>query len=65
MFHTFMFQVMQSETDSLQSNQEKTDTRIVIYIKYAEDHVFKSAVVPTLDTQTQMFSSSFFFMLMI
>ena len=42
MFHTSMFQVMLSEIYSLQSNQEETDTRIVIYIKYAEDQDFKS-----------------------
>ena len=41
MFHTSMFQVMLSEIHSLQSNQEETDTRIVIYIKYAEDQGFK------------------------
>ena len=50
MFHTSMFQVMLSEIDSLQSNQEETDTRIVIYIKYAEDQGFKSVVVHTPDT---------------
>ena len=50
MFHTSMFQVMLSEIHSLQSNQEETDTRIVICIKYAEDQGFKSVVVRTLDT---------------
>ena len=50
MFHTSMFQVMLSEIHSLQSNQEETDTRIVIYIKYAEDQGFKSVVVRTPDT---------------
>ena len=50
MFHTSMFQLMLSEIHSLQSNQEETDTRIVICIKYAEDQGFKSVVVRTLDT---------------
>ena len=50
MFHTSMFQVMLFEIDSLQSNQEETDTRIVIYIKYAEDQGFKSVVVCMSDT---------------
>ena len=50
MFHISMFQVMRSEIDSLQSNQEETDTRIVIYIKYVEDQGFKSVVVRTPDT---------------
>ena len=45
-----MFQVMLSEIHSLQSNQEETDTSIVIYIKYAEDQGFKSVVVRTPDT---------------
>ena len=45
-----MFQVMLSEIHSLQSNQEETDTRIVIYIKNAEDQGFKSVVVRTPDT---------------
>ena len=50
MFHTSMLQVMLSEIHSLQSNQEETDTRIVIYIKHAEDQGFKSAVVREPDT---------------
>ena len=62
MFYTSMFQVMRSEIDSLQSNQEETDTCIVIYIKYAEHQGFKSAAVAS---QTQMFSSSLFFTPMI
>ena len=41
---------MRSEIDSIQSNQEETDIRIVIYIKYAEDQGFKSVVVRTPDT---------------
>ena len=45
-----MFQVMLSEIHSLQSNQEETDTGIVVYIKHAEDQGFKSAVVRTPDT---------------
>ena len=57
-----MFQVMLSEIHSLQSNQEETDTGIVIYIKHAEDQGFKSAVVRAPDTDV---SSSFFFMSMI
>ena len=47
---------MRSEIDSLQFNEEETDTRFVIYIKYAEDQGFESVVVHTPDT----FSSSFF-----
>ena len=50
MFHTSMFQVMLSEIHSLQSNQEETDTSIVIYIKYAEDQGFESVVVCMPDT---------------
>ena len=50
MFHTSMFQVMRSEIDSLHSNQEEADTRIVIYIKFAKDQGFKSVVVRTPDT---------------
>ena len=50
MFHTSMFQVVLSEIYSLQSNQEETDTRIVIYIKYAEDQGFKPVVVCAPDT---------------
>ena len=45
-----MFQLMQSEIDSFQSNQEEADTCIVIYIKYAEDQGFKSVVVCMPDT---------------
>ena len=50
MFHTSMFQVMLFEIDSLQSNQEETDTLIVIYTKYAKDQGFKSVLVGTPDT---------------
>ena len=50
MFHTSMFQVMLSEIDPLQSNQEETDTGIVIYIKYAEDQGLKYVAVCKPDT---------------
>ena len=43
-------QVNRTEIHSLQSNQEETDTRIVLYLKYAKDQGFKSVVVRTPDT---------------
>ena len=45
-----MFQVLPSEINPLQSNQEEAHTRIVIYITYVEDQGFKSAVVCTPGT---------------
>ena len=38
------------EIHSLRSDQEETDTRIVIYLHYAENRGFKSAVVRTPDS---------------
>ena len=46
-----MFQVMPSEIDYLQSNQEETDPRIMIYIKYAENQGVKSVGIHTPDTE--------------
>ena len=34
----------------LESDEEETDTRVVIYLKYAEKLGFKSAVVRTPDS---------------
>lgn len=48
-FHS-TFQVNRTEIPSLRSNQEETDTRIVLYIKHAENQGFKSVVVRTPDT---------------
>ena len=42
--------MIRSEITSLFSNQEETDTRVVLYVKYAEDLGFKSVVVRTPDT---------------
>ena len=44
------FQVTVQEVYVLRSNQEETDTRIVIYLKYAARIGYKSAVVKTPDT---------------
>lgn len=52
------FQVTVTEIHSLRSDQEETDTRIVIYLHYAEKLGFKSAVVRTPD-------SDIFFILLI
>ena len=38
------------EIQSLRSNQEETDSRIIIYLHYAQSLGFKSAVVRTPDT---------------
>lgn len=44
------FQVTAQEIHELMSNQEETDTRIVLYLKYAAKIEYKSAVVRTPDT---------------
>ena len=44
-----MFQVTAREIHALVSNQEETDTRLVLYLKYAVMHGYKSAVVMTPD----------------
>ena len=41
---------MVSEIDELVSNQEETDTRVVLYLNYAAKLGYKSAVVRTPDT---------------
>ena len=45
-----MFQVTVSEIQELMSNQEETDTRIVLYLRYIAKKGFKSAVVRSPDT---------------
>ena len=45
-----MFQVTANEIHELVSNQEETDTRNVLYLKYAAKLGYKSAVVETSDT---------------
>lgn len=45
-----MFQVKTTEIHELVSNQEETDTRVVLYLKYAAKLGYKSAVVRTPDT---------------
>lgn len=45
-----MFQVTTDEIHELASNQEETDTRVVLYLKYAAKQGYKSAVVRTPDT---------------
>ena len=47
---TFIFQVSTVEIPSLLSNQEETDTRVILYINYAKAQGFKSVVVRTPDT---------------
>lgn len=49
-FHIISFQVTAQEIHELTSNQEETDTRIVLYLKYAAKLGYKSAVVRTPDT---------------
>ena len=44
-----MFQVTVHEIQELMSNQEETDTRVVLYLKYAVQLGYKSAVVRTPD----------------
>lgn len=45
-----MFQVTAHEIHELTSNQEETDTRVVLYLNYAVKLGYKSAVVRTPDT---------------
>ena len=45
-----MFQVTANEMHGLVSNQEETDTRTVLYLKYAAKLGYKLAVVRTPDT---------------
>ena len=45
-----MFQVRSGEIEELFSTQEETDTRVVLYLKYAEKIGYKSAVVRTPDS---------------
>ena len=45
---------MNNEVHSLRSNQEETDTQVVLYIKYAHDKGFKSVVVHTPDSDISM-----------
>lgn len=42
-----VFQVTTYEIHELVSNQEETDTRVVLYLKYAVKLGYKSAVVKT------------------
>ena len=45
-----MLQVTAREIHELLSNQEETDTRVVLYLQYAAKLGYKSAVVRTPDT---------------
>ena len=45
-----MFQVTANEIHELVSNQEETDIRTVLYLKYAAELGYKSALVGTPDT---------------
>ncbi len=45
-----LLQVKVSEIPSLHSNQEETDTRIVLYLHHTQTSGFKSAVIHTPDT---------------
>ena len=44
------FQVTANEIHELTSNQEETDTRVVLYLKFAGQMGYKSVVVRTPDT---------------
>ena len=46
----FDFQVSTTEIPSLRSNQEETDTRVILYVHYTKYQGFKSVVVRTPDT---------------
>ena len=46
----FVFQVTVDEIHELVSNQEETDTRVVLYLNYAVKLGYKSAVVRSPDT---------------
>ena len=45
-----MLQVQASEIRALRSNQEETDTRVVLYLHQAVEWGYKSSVVRTPDT---------------
>ena len=45
-----VFQVMIHEIDELTSNQEETDTQVVLYLKYAIKLGYKECVVRTWDS---------------
>ena len=45
-----LLQVTTCEIEDLTSNQEETDTRVVLYLNYAAKLGYKSAVVRTPDT---------------
>ena len=45
----YLFQVTTHEIHELVSNQEETDSRVVLYLKYAVKLGYKSAVVRTPD----------------
>ena len=48
--HDHQFQVKVEKIPSIRSNQEETDTRVILYIQYAESLGFPSAVVCTPDS---------------
>ena len=48
-FLSLVFQVKAREIQELLSNQEETDTRVVLYLKYAVKLGYKSAVVSMPD----------------
>lgn len=50
----YVFQVTTREIHELTSNQEETDTRVVLYLKYVATLGYKSAVVRTPDTDMFM-----------
>ena len=45
---------MANEIEELRSNQEETDTRVILYLKYAATLGYKSAVVRSPDTDIFM-----------
>lgn len=49
-FYVIILQVVVSEIHELMSNQEETDTRVILYINYAVRMGYQSAVVRTPDT---------------
>ena len=53
----FTFKVKVEEIHSIKSNQEETDTRIVLYIKCAESLGFPTAVVRTPDSDIFFYST--------
>ena len=57
-FYFLVLKVVVAELTSLRSNQEETDTRVVMYLHHAQKLGFKSAVVRTPD-------SDIFFILLI